>query len=48
MFAARMVAAHEGDTGALRPEHIQEAYQQLDRQGKIPHRGKKPRSLRML
>ncbi|BDA40398.1 probable transcription initiation factor TFIID subunit 11 at C-terminar half [Coccomyxa sp. Obi] len=45
---ARMVAAHQGDSGPLLPEHLREAYQQLDRQGRIPHRGRKPRGLRML
>ncbi|EIE19612.1 TAFII28-domain-containing protein [Coccomyxa subellipsoidea C-169] len=45
---ARMVAAEMGDNGPLRPAHLQEAYQKLDRQGKIPHSTRKPRRMRML
>lgn len=37
-----------GDNGPLRPAHLQEAYQKLDRQGKIPHSTRKPRRMRML
>lgn len=46
--AARVVAAEAGERGALRPVHVQKAYQRLDQEGKNPHRGqKRARRLRL-
>ena len=45
--AARMLAAEAGDKGALRPVHVHKAYQQLDREGKVPHTAKKVPRLRL-
>lgn len=38
MTAAREIAEQRGEAGPLRVHHVQEAYQRLDREGKIPHR----------
>mmetsp|Transcript_12584 Transcript_12584/g.37842 ORF Transcript_12584/g.37842 Transcript_12584/m.37842 type:complete len:145 (-) Transcript_12584:2988-3422(-) len=34
---ARQVAEEQGQQGPLQPHHIQDAFQQLDREGRIPH-----------
>lgn len=36
--AAREIAEQRGEHGPLRVHHVHEAYQQLDREGRIPHR----------
>jgi hTAFII28-like protein conserved region len=36
--AAREIAEQRGEQGPLRMHHVHEAYQQLDREGRIPHR----------
>lgn len=36
--AAQEIAEQRGEQGPLRVHHIQEAYQRLDREGRIPHR----------
>ncbi|KAK9823948.1 hypothetical protein WJX72_006600 [[Myrmecia] bisecta] len=44
--AGRAIAHEQGDTGPLRPSHIHAAYQQLDKQGHIPHQTA-PKRLRL-
>lgn len=38
LTAAREIAEQRGEQGPLRVHHVHEAYQQLDREGRIPHR----------
>ena len=38
VLAAREIAEQRGEQGPLRVHHVHEAYQQLDREGRIPHR----------
>ena len=38
ILAAQLIAHEQGDTGPLQPAHYQAAYQQLNMQGKVPHR----------
>lgn len=38
LVAAREIAEQQGEQGPLRVHHVHEAYQQLDREGRIPHR----------
>lgn len=44
--AARAIASEQGHTGALLPTHVRQAYQQLDWEGKVPHRAPPKRLMR--
>ena len=44
--AARLVAHEQGDLGPLQPAHYRAAYQQLNVQGKVPHRSA-PKRIRL-
>lgn len=46
LSAARLIAHEQGDLGPLQPAHYRAAYQQLNLQGKVPHRSA-PKRIRL-